>query len=311
MVAPGAPPNVGDTSLGSIGQESTDPLERLFRQSSPNVQLPSWIRCPARRNPSARQIGITRCKNLFCPNCHGERQKQLEHRLLKFFEIVQSSGYGMSFITVTLPHRKKQTLVHCADILTEAWKVARDGKPVRRLKATHGLLGVVTVDDATWGDDGWHYHAHAIVVAETAEAAQVCASVLGARFEKALERRGLVIGASTVHVEPVSHPAGVAGYLSKSWHLPQRGGGATPFHLLNRALSGSPEAFDLFLEAVEAFRGRKRGVISRALTRALQRGQPGVPSAVVNVNRLEKTQSSKVGRMRSSEFKPKSKKGGA
>ncbi|KAF0206506.1 MAG: Rep [Methylocystaceae bacterium] len=148
---------------------------------------------------------------------------------------------------------------------------ARSGRPFRRLKAKCGLLGVVTVIDLTHGPNGWHVHAHAVVIAGTAAGALASASALEGGYLRALTKSGVAVSDTAARVRSVYDPQGMARYFSKSWRLPAKGREETPLNLLERALSGSLEAFELFLEAVEAFRGKKRGVVSPALSRALWR----------------------------------------
>ncbi|KAF0206509.1 MAG: hypothetical protein FD172_3943 [Methylocystaceae bacterium] len=91
----GACPNDSHSFLGLKGQESTDHLECLFRNARPGMALPSWLKCPARRGQSReRQTGLMRCKNLFCPNCHDERQEELERRLSEIFLRATKRGAG-------------------------------------------------------------------------------------------------------------------------------------------------------------------------------------------------------------------------
>jgi hypothetical protein len=262
------PRRSGRSILGTKGQASVDPLVALFRAARPASPISSWVRCQARQHP--RQMGVRRCQHRFCPRCHAEQQKHLRRKLTQVFTLAQDSGAGLAFLTLTAPHRIGQALSLCAETISRAWERARTGSPFKRLKSRYALLGTVSVIDVTFGEYGWYFHLHTVVFTKHSSGALRCGTLLAERYQRLLRTEGEKTAHATADVRCVTNPEGLAAYFSKTWRLPANDRAETPLNLLERAFAGSIEAFDLFLEAVEAFQGKKRGVVSPTLCGALQ-----------------------------------------
>lgn len=259
-------------SLGYIGQESSDPLTDRVKQVRPNQKPPSFVGCAARKQAgSGLRLGLPRCKNLFCPHCHSERQKDLRTRLLSLVRLAKEGGAGLRFLTLTAAHNAPQPLAQSAAAVEGGWKRARAGALWKRLRKKHGLLGVVSVVDVTYGAHGWHFHIHAIVVAHDAKDAATCGMELAEQYKRELVSAGFDVTDDTTDERKVYDEDRLVGYISKSWHKKPKDGSETPMQLLERGTKGSDEALVLFLEAHDVFQHKHRGVVSHHLTRALKR----------------------------------------
>lgn len=121
--------------------------------------------------------GITRCGSPWsCPLCApmvrehraGELDVVLSHHL--------EMGGGAEFVTVTLPHKPGDSLKSLLETVRKGWtsvvatpawagrKNSKTGLVDPGLKANLGILGQVKAVEITYGANGWHPHAHVLVV---------------------------------------------------------------------------------------------------------------------------------------------------
>jgi len=260
-------PSEPDTFLGLKGQAFVDPLDALWKRQRPGVALPAFVRCPARRQPRDKRVpGILRCKSLFCPYCHNERQENLRQKLAKYFCLAGNAG--CRFVTLTIEHGAGAPLASMMRAIKRAWQLSRSGSPFKRLKESYSFLGVVNILEVTYGENGWHAHIHSVIFSATKETIKQCAETLASRYRRALQNAGFRISERTVHEQDTNDLNGLAGYLTKSWLLIS-GTTLTIFALMTRAMGGDEHCGALFVEAFEAFHGLHQGVVSKALHTSL------------------------------------------
>lgn len=75
-------------------------------------------------------------------------------------------GGEVYLLTLTLRHRRSDTLLDLRQGLTAAWRRMTQGSPWKRLAASCGLLGSVRAVETTWSrEHGWHPHLHVLMFA--------------------------------------------------------------------------------------------------------------------------------------------------
>jgi hypothetical protein len=105
------------------------------------------------------------------------------------------AGGGASFLTLTLPHKKKDSLARTRRLAAGAWKRVQQGRAWLRLKARLGLVGSIRSLEATHGANGWHPHIHVLILTE---------KPLGTDDAEALEAHAFT--AWRAHVVQHGHP---------------------------------------------------------------------------------------------------------
>ena len=258
-----------DSFLGHKGQVSSDPIEALWTQHRAIGPLPAFVTCPARRSAGQKVTGLNRCMHALCPQCNAERQSHLRRKLEWLFVSVKEmyvlwvgflEGYAVFDYAV----------MTCA----------RSGSPYKRLSQENGLIGAITVLEVVWSTNGWNAHLHAIIFARSPRCATACAQALKVRYENAIVRAGGVVTERTVLAAPVNDPARLASYLAKQWDHASDSGGRPPLMLLRAALEGCSRAAELFCEAADALKGRRRIMISRRVTRVLRPTSELIPKTI-------------------------------
>ena len=269
-----------DSFLGHKGQVSSGPIEALWTQHRASGPLPAFVTCPARRSAGQKVTGLNRCMHALCPQCNAERQSHLRRKLEWLFVSVKEAGYGMQHITLTLSHGSGTPLLASIKAIIDFWRCARSGSPYKRLSQENGLIGAITVLEVVWSTNGWNAHLHAIIFARSPRCATACAQALKVRYENAIVRAGGVVTERTVLAAPVNDPARLASYLAKQWDHASDSGGRPPLMLLRAALEGCSRAAELFCEAADALKGRRRIMISRRVTRVLRPTSELIPKTI-------------------------------
>ena len=111
--------------------------------------------------------GLVTCKNPACPICAVYRSAVLREKVSTVGEVIVQKGYHSSFLTLTIPHRVKDSLKDLEKVLQdtvrELWK-RKDF--TNHLANTLGLLPTFNsvplfrVLEVTYGRHGWHPHFH-------------------------------------------------------------------------------------------------------------------------------------------------------
>lgn len=244
-------------------QARAEDLIKLYEGQYP--QLPSMRPLLCMRRP----FGALRCKSLFCPRCHDERQKELRHRLEAVLDAGIQRNIDIRFLTFTLPHPSAISLAQQNDLITAGYQSARESSRYRRLVAAGRLFGLVNIPDLTWGTNGWHLHVHTLLFAETRIFAQESARIIEDKFKFGLQKLGLAPGRICFDDRPIWDAEGLAGYLARSWHR-SPAAGLTPLGLLDEAMRGSDGAASRYFEAYAARRSKQRGVVHGPLARRLK-----------------------------------------
>ena len=96
-----------------------------------------------------------------CPVCAPKIQAVRSAELETAIELAKERGLVVDLVTLTLPHRKGQTLAELEEVLRRAYRSMRESRGYRDLTKSLGLVGTVASEEVTWGPETWwHPHVH-------------------------------------------------------------------------------------------------------------------------------------------------------
>lgn len=234
-----------------------------------------------RKSGAAGVGGVLRCDSPWlCPTCAPRRAKQREERVREVIDAAHAMGGRCALVTLTIRHTRALPLREAKRLLGEGSRQARQGKAWTTAKDRAGILGVVQGVEVTHGrHSGWHYHAHAIVVATgSAEALLGACAGWVKRFVANVRRMGGDALADVQDVQLMACPEQAVAYASKgsaSWEI---AGGAkaargkdsrSPWDLAALAAAGDEDARRLFAEYAEVMPGTRSCVVSWQLAEKL------------------------------------------
>lgn len=267
------------------------------------------VRLALDTNGIAHVGGITRCGSPWaCPLC---APLVREHRAGDLDTILSghlSRGGGAVFVTVTLPHKpgdklhgllKAVTKGWTSVVATPAWAGRKDklGGFEPGLKQNLGVLGQVKAIEITHGINGWHPHAHVLVITsrplDQGQRDQLedhvydrwANHVVKAGYARPSRAHGVDV--RPVYAREQDGGASLGRYLCKvqdGWGVGQelartdakrgRAGSENPWEILERVMTdGDAEALGLWHEYEQATKGTRALVWSPGLRALLAAGE--------------------------------------
>ena len=147
-----------------------------------------------RSHDSANFSGLMSCENVHtCPHCmsriNATRAKALKNALIG----VESLGYGVYLMTLTLKHIKRDKLAYLLEGLTKAYRYMFSGKTGIELKNAMAWVGSSRALEIRYGKNGFHPHFHIVILTDTphsAESLSALAKTLKNRWIQALNHFG-------------------------------------------------------------------------------------------------------------------------
>lgn len=213
--------------------------------------------------------GLVTCKNVWsCPVCSARIADERRAELNALLAWARQAGKACLMLTLTHRHNCRDKLASNLEAMKGAAKRMRQSKSWRALP----LVGNVVATEVTHGRNGWHCHAHILLIANGPEA-DALAAVEGLRAEwsRSLAANGLT---GNQHAFQVQAATAAGSYVAKFGageelalgHVKQgRNGSRTPWQLLADARDGDAQAGAMFVEYALAFKGRRQLVWSRGL----------------------------------------------
>ena len=139
--------------------------------------------------------GLFHCGNVHvcmecAPRVGAVRAREVEQVLGHF---VQHDGWAV-LISLTMRHHRRHTLAECLRGFSAGWQAANSGGTWQRHKKASNYAGYVRALEVTDGPNGWHAHAHAVIVFHTRpddELIDRMADAMFTRWSDALEREGM------------------------------------------------------------------------------------------------------------------------
>ena len=210
--------------------------------------------------------GLMRCGSVWvCPVCGSavteRRANELRDGLARHPELKPV------MVTVTLQHRRGDSLAGLLKALKEGMRFARSGRGWEGVKRGSGVVGSVTATEVTYSHRaGWHPHEHILFLCLGDVDVEGLRAFIADRFGAYLQREGRYVSAE-YGVQAVAGDSAAASYLSK-WDTAaelakgnvkavRSDGGMSPMMLLARAGDGDELAGRLFVEYAEALHGKR------------------------------------------------------
>lgn len=232
----------------------------------------------------AHWSGLERCGSVWsCPVCAGVIRSERAAEIQQAVEAHQAAGGSLLFFTGTLRHHAGDDLAQTLDGILTAWKRTISGAPWRRRKARHGISGIIRSVEVTHGDNGWHPHAHVLLLLDqemsgpdlldfrtwlfTRWADQVEALGCKRPTEEGLDlqpvdRHGQVLARYLSKVSGEAPRWGVGAEMARSDVKHGRGSSLAPFELLDM---DTAEAWGLWRDYYRATKGRRAVTWSHGL----------------------------------------------
>ncbi len=244
--------------------------------------------------------GLMHCGSVWrCPVCSFKiaRQRQLE-----VYDILQhyhKEGRRMSFITLTVAHKKQHTLQSSLDLLLSEFRKMQRLKPYKKVRESY--VGMIKSLEITYGDNGWHPHLHILLIhnedVNRMQREFVARELLRLWFErKEIQKRGTLLKHQKQYEVYTTKQIGdyvtkwdVSGEMTKSFskeprmYITKDGEkkrlvkGVTPFGLLAFVWSRQLKLEDIYIyfeEYVIATKGRANVIISNGVLSEMKKKYP-------------------------------------
>ena len=113
----------------------------------------------------AGYTGIERCSSIWaCPHCSAVIRAGRAAEIQQAVETHQQQGGELLFFTGTLRHHQGDDLATTLDAVLEAWRKMTGNRPWKERKHRHAISGYIRSIEVTHGTNGWHPHAHVLLL---------------------------------------------------------------------------------------------------------------------------------------------------
>lgn len=262
---------------------------------SPNPMSVDAIAVTAETESGGRAswAGLIKCGSVWaCPVCAAKISEERREEMSRALDAAKARGYGVGMLTLTIQHNRSQS---ARDVLTKLRGALRRFVSARRWrnwKDAHNVVGSVRAVEVTYGDSGWHWHAHYLIfTASIVDAEDELTHEMRTHWQRCCEREN-----GWCHLEHgmnyrfASNSLGekyIADYVAKFGKLPEEirsegwdesheiakasskvaktESGRTPFELLANYADGDYHAGGLFVDYVRAVKHQRQLVWSQGL----------------------------------------------
>lgn len=223
--------------------------------------------------------GLVTCGSLWaCPVCSAKITVRRAMELEKVVAWNADRQGTIALATFTMRHHSGHRLKTLWKGLSTAWRHLTGSRAWKTSRADLGLDGYVRATEATYGENGWHLHIHALMLFDgpvSPERIELLADELYELWSDGLAKSGLT--AEREHGVDVRLGKGaldgLGKYLSKiTWEVTGarfkkgRRTGRSPFQLLNDGLAtGNADDLELWFEWEQASHRQRQLVWSRGL----------------------------------------------
>ncbi len=223
----------------------------------------------------AHVSGIGRCSSPWaCPICAPVVREGRAREIDEALGNALRAGMSALLLTLTIQHGRRDPLEVTFERVRAGHRATHSGCVWKKLEGALGYVGAIRAWEITHGLNGWHPHAHEVLIFEGALGPEDVGAVeahFTRVYGRSLAKHGLRLHpVHGVDVRPVQAAGELAGYLTKvegGWGTGlelarsdlKRGrrGGRSPFELLADASEGDVRALGLWLEYERATKGKR------------------------------------------------------
>jgi hypothetical protein len=240
--------------------------------------------------------GVQACGSVWvCPVCAAKIARHRTDELERGIKTWAKGGRKFVLATVTLRHKRKESLADLWDRLLRAWRRLQKSGTYRRWAHANGVVSFHRTVEITYGANGWHPHLHVLFFVDWQTELGLLAGEAGKKFiamwQQAVENEdGETVAAAQdwkVLKGSAEALAGVAGYMNKGQYVEARqvhsagslalevgrhdlkearGGNRTPFQILGDIVAAtadldakvSPKDVAVWIEYAKASAGRRQ-----------------------------------------------------
>lgn len=238
-------------------------------------QVPSILKSPV--HGKCHYGGLISCGRTWeCPVCASKISQRRRDELSTALEQWRSMGYQLLLVTYTFPHTQFDNL---SDLLKKQDKarVSMNGQRVyKEILKAHSVIGRVRALEITHGFNGWHPHIHEIWFVQS-QSTQVLQDAINTRIfdlwsdscvKHGLKRPNFEHG---IDVRDGSYASvyiskwGIEDEITKANSKEGKGQSRNPFQFLDSYILGDKQAGALYVEYVNAFKGKRQLVWTKGL----------------------------------------------
>ena len=212
-----------------------------------------------------------------CPVCSAANSARRTRALKPQVRRHMANGGTAWLLTLTMRHKRNIALAESLMVLSGAWSSMTSGKGWEGLLAT-GDVQWVRGFDVTHGQHGWHPHVHVLLLPDAAwgDGSKLAGNIL-ARWRKKLVALGWDSVEAAQDCRCVDDPEKAAAYAvapaavydptaMAMKRARKDAGSRTPFEILEGANGTSKRDKALWVEYVQAVKGRQQVTCSKGLT---------------------------------------------
>lgn len=214
--------------------------------------------------------GLVTCRSVWaCPSCSAKISAVRKSELDQLLSYARGKGHAVVMLTLTCRHQRATELKGLLTDQKAAMKSLRQSRGWRSLP----LVGSVSATEVTHGRNGFHPHAHVILVFDASESEALAAvEALRSEWSRSLAKVGRDGNAAAFHVQNASATGDyLAKFAAASELALSRSKSArstdsrSVWEILSDASDGCGKSAALWAEYVLAFKGTRQLVWSRGL----------------------------------------------
>ena len=219
--------------------------------------------------------GLVVCGKPGCTTCSSKIQERRRGEIAQAFDWAYGAGKKVVMVTLTFSHSHNQALADLLAKQAECLKKLRKGKSWDKMKARTGYTGMIRSLEITHGANGWHPHTHEAWIVDRSVDVKKLTETITERWLRICQAEGLCPkgkeAAFREHSVDVVDECRASDYLAKTddtgaWGADRelaksstkkgRKSGRSIFQILADGADGCEKSDQLYVEFVEAIKGR-------------------------------------------------------
>jgi len=226
--------------------------------------------------------GLVTCASVWiCPVCAAKISERKRADLVKGIAFWKDQGGEVLMLTQTVPHYLHEPLQVVLSGFMPARRLLRHRKPWKRISKRIGLAGTVRALEVTYGENGWHVHAHELLFRRPGlpvDIEDLQSALLGEWQQACLDAGRPEPNEHGIKVDDGSKAAkyaskwGMEDEVTKAHLKKGKEGHWSPWDFLRQVDQGNMTGVSLFAEYARAFKGRHQLEWSNGLRQLLGLG---------------------------------------